>query len=209
MGTPKRPDLAGRVFGRLTVVGFLERRGKHNYWSCNCSCGGTAVVRTDCLYGGIIRSCKCLQAEESSARARIHGKSHTPAYNTWRKLIQRCQNPTDIAFRRYGGRGITVCDRWSDFENFLADMGQPPPGKTLDRKNNDGPYSPDNCRWATKTEQMRNMSTNRVLTRYDGTSHLLIEWAEITGKSSVVIFSRIKRGWSVDDALDIPNGMKR
>lgn len=120
----------------------------------------------------------------------------------------RCENPEARRYCDYGGRGITVCERWADFENFLADMGRKPSlGHSIDRIDNDGPYSPENCRWATKTEQMRNRNSNRYLT-HGGETLLMIEWAERLGCPSSVIHKRITRGWSVEKAVTTPPGAK-
>lgn len=118
-------------------------------------------------------------------------------------MLQRCTNPKKREWPRYGGRGITVCERWLVFENFLADMGERPAGMTLDRVNNDGPYSPDNCEWRSQLEQARNMSRNRILT-HQGRSMCLAQWAEELGIAQGTLSARLGYGWSVDRALAEP-----
>ena len=128
----------------------------------------------------------------------------TSGYRSWESMKQRCLNPAASGFKNYGGRGISVCDRWLSFENFLADMGPPPsPSHSIERKDNDGDYEPKNCRWATKKEQSRNYSQNVVIKR-DGVSLCVTDWAIKFDLNPVLVFQRIRRGWSFDDALSTP-----
>lgn len=130
-----------------------------------------------------------------------HGGSKTRAYGSWDAMTQRCTNPKHKAFHRYGGRGIVICDRWRDFANFLADMGQPPSDKhSLERENNDLGYSLDNCKWATKIEQQNNMARNRRLTLNDKTL-TVAQWARVLGVRPQLIDQRLRRGWSLERTL--------
>ena len=122
------------------------------------------------------------------------------AHCAWMALRQRCDNPKNENYPNYGGRGITYDPRWSIFENFLEDMGPPPVGKSLDRKNNDGPYSKANCKWATKGEQMRNRRNCKMLT-YNGETKTMAEWARSLGIGHSALIARLNRGWSLEDAL--------
>jgi hypothetical protein len=133
----------------------------------------------------------------------------TPEYSAWCNMRYRCNTETNHAFARYGGRGISVCDRWNSFENFLTDLGPRPTEKhTLERRNNDGNYEPDNCCWATRKAQNRNNSGNVLLT-HKGKTQCIMVWAEETGISHATISRRIQvLGWSVAEALDTAVGIR-
>lgn len=142
---------------RLTVIGedTPGNRGQKRL-VCRCECGTIKTFYQYNLRNGTTRSCGCLRSETVRARETIHGRSHTPAYEVFKLMHRRCGDPKAVGYHNYGGRGITVCERWKTFENFHADMGDPPPKLTLDRINNDGNYEPGNCQWATRSEQRRN-----------------------------------------------------
>ena len=127
-----------------------------------------------------------------------------PLARTYRAMIDRCYNPKQDSYPHYGGRGITVCDRWLEsITNFVADMGERPPGMTIDRIDLDGPYSPENCRWATSIEQMNNRTNNRFLT-YNGQTLTAAQWSRIVSIDGSIICGRIRSGWSVERALTEP-----
>lgn len=132
-----------------------------------------------------------------------HGKYGRRTYNCWAGLKARCTNPTNAAYAHYGGRGITIADRWLDFAAFYADMGDCPPGHTIDRKDNGKGYGPENCRWATMRDQNRNKRSNHVL-EYNGETKCLADWAEEFGINPNVLWKRLKRGWALSDALRMP-----
>lgn len=149
------------------------------------------------LARGKFRSCGCLNAE----RIFKHGMSRTKVHAVWRMMFQRCENPSNDAYKNYGARGITVDPSWRDFPTFLADMGQPPDGYTIERKNNEGPYSKANCVWASMKQQQNNKRNNRLIT-YAGKTQNLSQWAAEIGISVSALSMRINRyGWPLERAL--------
>ncbi len=163
--------MIGKTFGKLTVVSTAGMKGKCRAWECECECGKFTVLRTSSL--SRTKSCGCLLGQHKKLclyrdlardQAKKHGMTKTPTYRTWCEMIQRCTNPKREKYARYGGRGITVCERWaSSFESFMEDMGKRPLGMTLDRfPNRDGNYEKTNCRWATSREQADNRSATKL-----------------------------------------------
>lgn len=132
-----------------------------------------------------------------------HGYGETRIYGVWSAMIRRCEVKADSGYHKYGGRGITVCERWHDIINFIADTGEQPAGKSLDRINNDGPYCPENCRWVTPMEQGSNTRQNLRMTHRGETRHLS-EWARHIGISLSGLRNRLRLGWTLDAALSTP-----
>ncbi len=207
-------DMIGKTFCRLTV---LERVGvnknRHTVWLCECSCGLIKKITGYNLRSGHTKSCGCLQKEIVSAlcikNKFKHGhstKSQTSkTYRTWSNMLTRCNNPKTRGYENYGGRGITVCQRWWKFVNFLEDMGEAPKGHQIDRTDNDGNYCKSNCRWVTPASNSRNKRSNHLVV-FMGKTQCLSVWSKETGIAADVIRRRLKRGWSTTKSLTTPTG---
>lgn len=193
-----------RIFGRLTVLSYAGLdKFKKKMWLCRCECGAETAVNGARMRSGHTRSCGCLHMETVKRGRRVHGMTRSRAHSSWVQMHQRCSNPNHKNYDRYGKRGITVCARWNDFEQFLSDMGQPPEGMTIDRKDNNGNYDPENCRWATRKEQSRNTSRNLLITAF-GKTQCVSEWVEQFPVSTAALLDRIHRGWEPEVAITKP-----
>lgn len=160
--------MAGSRCGRLTVLSYAGTPNGRAMWACQCDCGQQSTVSGKYLRSGRTRSCGCLHKEITAAIKFSHGMSNSPTYMCWQSMKNRCHNRSQQSYKRYGALGIKVCSRWLDsFENFFADMGERPPGTTLDRKNALGNYEPGNCRWATRGEQSNNTRGQRAIILMD------------------------------------------
>ena len=198
--------IVGQRFGRWTVIRQAESRNRQARWLCQCDCGTERTVGAQSLTEGRSVSCGCYHKQVISKLFLVHGGAKpgriSPLYSVWGAMKQRCFNPLCKAYPNYGGRGITVCERWaSSYANFLSDMGEPPtPKHSIDRINNDGNYEPENCRWATQKEQSRNSRNNRHVT-IDGTTKVITDWSANSGVSRETILSRLGKGWSASNAV--------
>jgi hypothetical protein len=172
-------------------------------WHCRCDCGNEITAYTGNLLRGRTKSCGCWQDESRQIQSVTHGKSHTPEWYIWVHMRERCKGTWQ---KNYGGRGITVCERWQhSFAAFLADMGpRPSPLHEIERKDNDGPYSPENCTWATCVEQANNKRNNHRLT-WNNKTQTIAQWSRETGIPAYLIQERIvKRQWAIHKALSTP-----
>lgn len=196
-------DLTGQRFGMLTVI---ERAGNNSsgsaLWRCICDCNNETIVRTAVLNNGHTASCGC---QKLQSRLR-HGMNNTPLYSSWECMKARCNNPHNIGYSNYGGRGIQVCDEWNDFVQFMewANVNGYKEGLTLDRIDVNGNYEPDNCRWATKQEQANNRRTCIMIT-YFGETHSLKDWCRILNLPYSIIRTRMnKLNWDFWTAISTP-----
>jgi hypothetical protein len=180
-------DITGQSFNCWTVVRLVKAQGKRRMWEFRCVCGSMQTHRATAVVSGATKSCGC---QGSSGRL-THGMKGEPEYIAWQSMKSRCNLPTYQTYHLYGGRGISVCDRWEhSFENFFADMGhRPSKGHSLERINNDGNYEPSNCKWATRSEQSRNRRTCRFFSAF-GRTMILKDWAKLLGYVNSSALSR-------------------
>lgn len=208
MPGPKSVDLTDRVFGKLTALKRIGSTGSRGgaLWLCRCDCGREKDVPAINLTRTLrpVRSCGA-KAHVVETRHRTHGRTKSPEYGIWRQMVARCTKPDSQGYPKYGARGITVCDRWENsFENFLADMGDRPSADlTLERKDNNGPYSPTNCVWATRSTQQRN-KRDTVRMTLNGVTKSVAEWAEQLGVKKHSLVTRKRYGWSDERILTTP-----
>ncbi len=204
----KTSDLTGQKFGRLKVIGRAPNRidasGKNRiYWECECECGTIAEVASDSLRSGRQQSCGCYKREYLHKAKSSHQETKSRLYGIWLAMKRRCDTDTLPCYKDYGGRGIQVCDEWvsdyTSFRNWAIQNGYND-GLSIDRIDNDGNYTPDNCRWVDSVAQANNRRSNHLLT-LNGETHNITEWAKILGKNPKTLFSRVYSGWSDEKAL--------
>jgi hypothetical protein len=197
---PGFKDLTGMTFGRLTVLHRVPNKYEGNArFACRCACGNMHEANASNLKRGQVQSCGCLQHDGPWK----HGLTHHPLYHCWYNMLDRCYDETNKQWVDYGGRGITVCDEWrgtSGLAQFVADMVACPPGHSIDRIDNDGPYCKVNCRWATRKQQQRNMRNSQIIT-HAGRTGTIGDWSEWLGISANTIAYRLKVGRPLDIAL--------
>lgn len=202
-------NLTGLKFNFFTVLGpgKRSRRGAFQ-WRCKCVCGNFRDLGTGEIKGRRVYSCGCKKRELKALRLRTHGMTGHRAYGIWRAMIQRCEYLKAKSFRRYGGRGIVVCEKWrNSFLDFLKDMGIPPKGLSLHRVNNNGNYEPGNCVWADDKTQCLSKSNNHLIT-FNGETKTITEWANEIGVKTRTMFARIRCGIPIEIALTVPDGGK-
>ena len=205
----RMPDSIGQRYERLVIIAeappYVQPSTgvRQRQWTCRCDCGTEKVVGQRAMRTGMVKSCGCLNEELKKQRI-THGHArkgaHSGAYKAWRGIFQRCENPNTDQWANYGGRGITVCESWRDFANFLADMGERPRGKSIERLDVDGNYEPSNCVWATAIEQARNQRRT-IWVHYRGKERCLKEACELSGVNYMTAIDRLQRGWPAERAL--------
>ena len=207
----------GQQYGRLTVMEPRPAHPKHGaMWLCKCQCGAESVTAAYSLRAGRTKSCGCLRDEVRRAnglRNVRHGHARTSTqgktsrtYAAWRSMVQRCTIPSHPSFRYYGAAGVAVCERWSSFDAFLADMGERPEGCTIDRIDNARGYQPGNCRWATQREQQNNRTNNARVTAF-GRTQTISEWAAEVGMDKRRLRDRlVRRQLPPEEALRVTEG---
>lgn len=201
-------DLTGMQFGRLSVQYQTQSRiakdGRpRRQWLCTCDCGNTVIVSTQNLRKGDVKSCGCLKREKLVQKLTTHGESKTKLHNIWKAMRKRCMNTHNSDFKYYGGRAISVCKEWNSnydaFRNWALDHGYRD-GLTIDRIDVNGDYSPENCRFCSMKEQANNR-TNNVIVKFNGVSHTIKEWSEITGIPYQRLYMRLRNGWDAERAI--------
>ncbi len=197
------PITPGCKFGRLTVLASAPHINNRTAWLCKCECGVEKAIQQKYLNGDHTKSCGCLSVDTSTILNTTHGMSHTRTYTIWSTMRARCNNPSHKKYSRYGGRGISICARWNDYELFLADMGEAPIGYSIDRINNNGNYSPSNCRWATAKEQANNTRRNVWLT-WAGKTLSISDWAIVLKMNGATLYQRFHKGWDTERVLTQP-----
>lgn len=217
MSKPRKPfeNLTGKTFGRLTVIEHLG----NNIWECECACGTRKIISRHNLISGHIKSCGCSRkGQKHDWHKTKHGMIGTRIYTVWLNMKRRCTNPDYKNYKNYGGRGITVCEEWQEFEPFYEwamENGYKeeilPNGKnrlTLDRINTNGNYEPSNCRWVDVKVQANNTTQNHII-EYKGKTYTLTQLCEEFNLSIHCISWRLRNGWGIEEAIETPNGANK
>lgn len=203
----KHIDLAGKKFNRLLVVKEVDRnKYGTRQWLCKCDCGKYIIDTSSHITTGHTKSCGCYKIEFAKKVFTKHGGKHSRLYNIWCSMKQRCYDEHCKNYKRYGGRGITVCDEWNNNYECFRDWSMGNGCKddlTIDRINNNGNYEPDNCRWTTRDIQSNNKSSNHIIT-YHGITKTVKQWSKDLNIKYGTLLSRFLRGWSIERALTQP-----
>lgn len=196
-------DLTGKKYHDLVVIGkhVVRNKWKQLQWLCRCKCGEEVITTGIALRNNNKKSCGCARGEKRVT----HGMTHSAEYKTWQAVLQRCHNKKSTNYENYGGRGILVCARWANsFENFYEDMGpKPGPEYSIERDNTEWHYEPDNCRWATVSEQLNNKRDN-VKFEYGGFVKTVTQLAQDAGLKRTTLDYRLRRGASIEEAMTRP-----
>lgn len=196
-------ELSGHKYGRLLVIRPIGRN-KHLQiiWECLCECGNLTKTLATKLKSGRAVSCGCINKERLIKMHTTHNLSKSPLYKKWKIIRNRCNNPKHEHYKYYGGKGIKMCDRWNDFNNFYDDMFPTyKKGLTIERINPNGGYQPDNCKWDTVKNQARNKTNNRIIT-YKGITGCVSMICEHFGIKSSIVYRRLNKGWSIENAFN-------
>jgi hypothetical protein len=187
--------IVGQRFGRLVFMedALHDKSSGYRLSRFRCDCGNEIIKRIYRVASGHTQSCGCLARDRVRERNATHGRSETQEFTIWVNMLQRCENPNNPAYDRYGGRGIIVCKRWRSFANFFADMGPRPKGLTLERRDNNGPYALENCYWATRRQQGANKRNNHLI-EFNGEMITLAEASRRAGIDRFTLRYRLKRG---------------
>lgn len=200
----KKIDMLGKRFGKLKVLEESGHLGTFVAFKCQCECGNLTIVRGASLRSGNTTSCGCVHKSIVGSLNKTHGLRKSAEYSVWQNMITRCTNSNTNCFYRYGGRGITVCDEWREFEKFYSDMGDRPNGMTLERIDNNGQYSKENCRWATLSEQARNTRRTQLV-EHNGKKQCLKDWANDVGIAYNTLRKRfVIYNWPFEKAIATP-----
>jgi len=207
---PRRINMKGQKFNRLTVVKFSHVQNGNAHWVCSCECGNKTTVSRSSLKRETIKSCGCLRKEIGRKKflknPNNHGLRCHPLYDVWDAMKQRCTNPNSLSFRYYGARGISVCDEWINDPVAFIDWAKRngyKMGLEIDRRNNDGNYCPENCRFVTRKENMNNKRGNKIIF-FNGMELTLSQWADKIGITYNSLTGRLNRGWTIQKALSTP-----
>lgn len=206
MRSDAHESLVGQIFGRLTVIEEIEKKGPHRYYLCKCSCGNFKAIRQNSLLLGKTKSCGCLQKEKAKITARninlSHGDFGTKLYRVWAGIKNRCKNPNFKYFSDYGGRGIKICLSWEEYTKFKewAINSGYQEGLTIERIDVNGDYEPNNCKWITMAEQGKNKRWSKKIL-YNGKEYTIKELSEVSGIKERTIRERYNRGWKTEDLI--------
>lgn len=205
MGKDLKGDIIGKRFGMLTVLAYSHTKNGCSYWLCKCDCGNTKAIMKGNLIHQKTKSCGCLQRRRASEHNRTHGESKDRLYRIWKGMRNRCYKPNVKAYKNYGGRGIRVCEEWQKYEAFRAwafSSGYED-HLTIERKDCNGMYEPNNCVWVPLSDQGKNTRRNRYI-EYCGKVMTLAEWSRVLGGGPNLVTTRLQRGWSEEDAVSTP-----
>ena len=193
-------DYSGECYGQLTAVRLIERsETREHKWLFSCSCGGEVVTSIKSVRSGHTSSCGCLHRRQLADRNKTHGlsKRHPREYRSWKDMRSRCFRPQSKDYKDYGGRGISVCERWESFALFILDMGSKPRETTIDRIDVNGNYEPSNCRWATANVQANNKRSNCCI-KIGSETKTLQQWSDFYGIRRETARWRLNRGWPIE-----------